>query len=100
MKKILLLTGLACISLISCRKEFNCSNGELCVKNAGNSTIHYSFGSSLYTDSLTPGQSACTEVGKIKTRPWGGSSSVVYFNSDHGSYYFEVTRCHQVEEVR
>ena len=69
------------------------------MKNGTNAIIHYSFGGSVYTDELRPGQIVCTSVGKIKTRPWGGSSSTIYFNSDHGSYYFEVTKCHQEETI-
>lgn len=88
-----------CLTLSSCRKEYNCSNGELCVVNKTNDIVHYSFGGSVYTDELLRGQKACTDAGKIKTRPWGGSSSTIYFNSDHGSYYYEVTKCHQEEII-
>ena len=85
--------------LSSCKKEYNCSNGELCVVNRTKDLVRYSFGGSVYTDELPPGRKACIDVGKIKTRPWGGSSVTVYFNSDHGSYYFKVTQCHQEENI-
>ncbi len=84
----------------SCKKISTCSDGEVCLKNESNTIVHYSEGSTIYTDSLYPGQTKCFNIGKIKTRPWGGTSKIVYINSDHGSYSFEVTTCHYVHRFR
>src|SRR6185436_15292591 len=85
------------IFLSSCKKKVSCE-ANLCVKNIGQETIHYSWGSSVYTDSVMPGESACKSVGHIEIDEGSSSTTVEYFNSDHGHYAIEVDECEENHE--
>lgn len=99
MKKIIFTFFIVSVLVLACNKEKNCANAELCVKNETGSVVHYAWRSNIYTDSVMPGGTICTTVGELKTRPWGGTYSTTYLNTDHGSYAWDVTRCHQKESI-
>ena len=98
MKKTFLIIVTLSVLTFSCKKKYaTCSEGEVCIKNESNTMVHFAIGGNRYNDSIYPGGSSCFKIGKIKTRPWGGSSEIISLYSDHGDYYFEVTTCHHVE---
>src|SRR6266446_5008272 len=91
-----LLFPILAIALLiaSCKKDYEaCDNGQLCVKNTGTGVIHFSWGSSYYTDSILPGAETCTDVGQVDTDPSHESKPIVNFMSDHGNYAIEVESC-------
>lgn len=98
MKKIILL--LFAIALFACNKDLNCDNGQLSIKNSTGDTVFYSWGSSWYTDTLLPGATVVYDVGKIENTITSQTSYTVPFNSDHGDYAIDVTRCHQEHELQ
>jgi hypothetical protein len=86
------------LTIASCKKNVSC-DASLCVKNIGHDTIHYSWGSSAYTDSLLPGQSGCTAAGHIEVSGGSSSTPTLYFESDHGNYAITVDECEETREV-
>jgi hypothetical protein len=98
MKKLLFL--LLFLSFVACKKDRNCSNGQLCIKNSTGATVHYGWNTNIYTDSIAPGAIVCHDVGKIENTLTSQTSQTTYFNSDHGSYNIEVTTCHQEHELQ
>ena len=82
----------------SCKKKVDC-DATLCVKNIGNDTIHYSWGSSAYEDSILPGKSACKNVGHIEIDGSSESTITAYFDSDHGNYAIKVDECEENHEI-
>jgi hypothetical protein len=100
----LLLSIFAYISLTGCgSKDFHCDNAQLCIKNVGQDTIHYAWGSSWYDQKMGPGESACTFVGEVYRKSSlttvAENYPVVPFDSDHGSFGIEVNACYVEKEI-
>jgi hypothetical protein len=98
--KNLLFIALAILALTSCKKYVKCDNAELCIKNIGTDTIWCAWNSSAYTEKLLPGATICTNLGKLDTDPNNSQGSTTTFNSDHGSYSFNVSACHTDKEIK
>jgi len=81
----------------SCKKV-DCE-ATLCIKNIGSQVIHYSWGSSYYTDSIMPGESACENVGHIEISNRVEHTRTAYFESDHGNYAIRVDECDENQEI-
>ena len=93
-----LIILLLIIVFTSCKKKVDC-DATLCVKNIGNDTIHYSWGSSVYEDSILPGHSACKSVGHIEIDGTSESTVTAYFDSDHGNFAIKVDECEENHEI-
>ncbi|MFC1731082.1 hypothetical protein ACFL6I_12180 [candidate division KSB1 bacterium] len=100
MKKIIPVLIIFLAIIYSCSKKKECDNAQLCFKNIGTDTILYCWGCNYYEDTLFPGAKVCTDVGEISISASGGSTSVVYFDSDHGSYAIKVTDCYIEKEIQ
>lgn len=100
MKKALPLSAvlLAIVLLPSCEKKIEC-DATLCIKNISSTVVHYSWGSSVYTDSILPGASACVNVGPIEVSSTSTSTPTWYFESDHGNYAITVDECAENHEI-
>ena len=97
MKIILIIAFLLIIT--SCSKTIDCDNAQLCDKNIGNDTINYCWGCYPYTEILLPGESACMDAGEVHISSTEESTSVQYFDSDHGSFAIRVDDCNVEREV-
>ena len=89
---------IAMLIFLSCKKKVDC-DATLCVKNIGHDTIHYSWGSSAYSDSLLPSQTACKSVGHIEIDGTSNSTVTAYFESDHGNFAIKVDECEENHEI-
>lgn len=88
------------ILVVSCKKYPQCDNAQLCVKNIGNKVIHYAWNTSGLSDSIMPGGSACTNVGKMNADPNNSETPTTYFYSDHGNYAITVNECNEVKDIQ
>ncbi len=95
----IIILGLLLLAFASCKKSVYCENAVLCIKNAGQSDIHYAWNSSGLSDTLRPGEKACTEVGEISTKKSNEIGKRTTFNSDHGNYSIDVTECNMEREI-
>lgn len=99
----LTILALAAAVLFSCKKDVNCDDAEICIRNTTSDTVWYSWGSSFYTDYITPGGLGCRNVGEIHINygPFVNSSSteVTYFNSSRGDFAIEVDECYEEREI-
>ena len=97
MRKTLPIIMLCLAFMAACHgREFpECDNAQLCVRNVGVDTIHYSFGSNFDTDTLYPGELDCISVGEISE----GQSYIYTFYSSHGNYFIEVFDCYDERTI-
>lgn len=98
-KKNIRLAALLVVStafLMACKKNPNCDNARVCVKNVGNDVIWYGWNTNAYADSLAPGEETCNYVGEISD----GSYYITRFESDHGTYAIKVEECDQKQEIK
>jgi len=101
MKKLIPFLFLTAIMFSNCMKnnDINCDNAELCITNIGSDTINYSWGSTLYTDYMLPGNKACINVGHIEVTKNSSATEEVYFYSDHGNFIIVVDECLEEHDI-
>jgi hypothetical protein len=88
-----LLFSIMVLSL-TCRKKMECGNAELCLTNNTADTIYYSWGGTVYADTLLPGNKTCHSFGPMT--PFSNAEQIwADFNTSNGNYRFLVTDCHQ-----
>lgn|GEM_PF-2773422 len=88
------------LTLVSCKKNVNCPNAEVCVYNNTNGVVYYRWGysSAPFEDTLMVGESTCHHVGEIHINHsfYGNSSQTTYagFYSSERDIVEEITDCH------
>ncbi len=97
--KIVLLTIVISGLLFSCKKDSNCSDGVVTIKNTSSTVVHFAYDSHNWNDSILVGASTQKHVGKIKTKPWGAEWPAVNFFSDHGDHEWVISKCDTEQDV-
>lgn len=88
------------LTLLSCQKNVDCPNAEVCVYNYTQDVVYYRWGyaSTAFEDTLMPGESTCNFVGKVKIQNsiFGQSSQTnnAVFYSSKQDIIEKITDCH------
>lgn len=97
---LLLLTWIACRK----KKSGNCTNfsctAQFYIGNRTHDTIYYSIGSTMYTDTLLPGQTKSStrgnvhkEYSKLNCQVTSEGSSVITVYSTAGDWFVNIDKC-------
>ena len=81
-------------------EKIECDDAQACVVNIGTDTIHYSWGSNFYSDTLLPGDDACYNAGRIKAKQKSAKLVNITFMSDHGDINITVDECYVEKTIK
>ncbi len=92
--------GLVVASLLfSCKKENNCNEATVMLKNTSSTVIHFAYDSKNYNNSIPAGNYVIRKIGPVKNHFYGAEWPTINFFSDHGDHEYLIKTCNVVEDI-
>jgi len=85
--------------LSSCKKENNCNEATVMLKNTGNTVIHFAYDTRNYNDSIPVGNYVIKKIGPVKNHFYGAEWPTINFFSDHGDHEYLIKTCDVEEDI-
>jgi len=82
------------------KKNIDCDNAKVVIKNIGTDTIRYCWGCNMYDSILPPGKMATTYVGQIHIGNGIEQTSTASFCTGSGTLLIPVDECVEYREVK